>query len=87
VLVCVEDWPIPRSEQALAGFEPILIEMSSVHAIPSYFHKINSMLWPSSSVGIATDYGLDGSGSNPCGDEISARPDRPWPTQPPVQWV
>ena len=31
-----------------------------------------------SSVGIATDYGLDGPGSNPGGDEFSARPDRPW---------
>ena len=43
---------------------------------------------PGSSVGIATDYGLDGPGSNPSGDEIS-RPSRPalWPTQPPVQWV
>ena len=33
---------------------------------------------PGSSVGIATDYGLDGPRSNPGGDEISARPDRPW---------
>jgi len=43
---------------------------------------------PGSSVGIATDYGLDGSGSNPGGDEIF-RPSRPalGPTQPPVQWV
>ena len=41
-----------------------------------------------SSVGIATDYGLDGPGSNPGGDEIFL-PSRPvlWPTQPPVQWV
>ena len=41
-----------------------------------------------SSVGIATDYGLDGLGSNPFGDEIS-RPSRPslGPTQPPVKWV
>jgi hypothetical protein len=31
-----------------------------------------------SSVGVATDYGLDGPGSNPGGDEFSARPDRPW---------
>ena len=30
-------------------------------------------------VGIATDYGLDGPGSNPGGDEIfRTRPDRPW---------
>ena len=43
---------------------------------------------PGSSVGIATDYGLDGLGSNPGGDEIF-RPSRPalWPTQPPVKWV
>jgi len=33
---------------------------------------------PSGSVGIATDYGLDGPGSNPVWDEFSARPDRPW---------
>jgi len=43
---------------------------------------------PGSSVGIATDYGLDGPGSNPGGDEIF-RPFRSamGPTQPPVQWV
>ena len=32
---------------------------------------------PGSSVGIATDYGLDGPGSNPGGGRFSARPDRP----------
>jgi len=43
---------------------------------------------PGSSVGIATDYGLDGSGSNPGRDEIF-RPSRPAlrSTQPPVKWV
>jgi len=43
---------------------------------------------PGSSVGIATDYGLDGRGSNPGGDEIF-RPSRPalGPTQLPVKWV
>jgi len=41
-----------------------------------------------SSVGIATDYGLDGPGSNPSGDEFF-RPSRPAlrPIQPPVKWV
>ena len=41
-----------------------------------------------SSVGTATDNGLDGPGSNPGGDEIF-RPSRSalGPTQPPVQWV
>ena len=40
-----------------------------------------------SSVGIATDYGLDGPGSNPSGDEIF-RPSRPalGPNQTPVQY-
>jgi len=43
---------------------------------------------PGSSVGIATDYGLDGPGLNPGGDEIF-RPSIPAlrPTQPPVKWV
>jgi len=31
-----------------------------------------------SSVGVATDCGLDGPGSNPGGTRFSARPDRPW---------
>ena len=51
-----------------------------------YIYKIAH--GPDSAVGIATDYGLDGPGSNPGGDEIF-RPFRPalGPTQPPVKWV
>ena len=43
---------------------------------------------PGSSVGIATDYGLDGPGSNPGGDKIFCL-SRPalGPTQAPLKWV
>ena len=50
--------------------------------------KYCSKSGPGSSVGIATDYGLDGPGSNPGGDEIFC-PSRLAlePTQPPAKWV
>ena len=53
-----------------------------------YVHIIKVRSGPGSSVGIATDYGLEGPGSNPGGDEIF-RPSRPalGSTQLPVQWV
>jgi len=54
--------------------------------IELYIHIYNC--GPGSSVGIVTDYGLDGPGLNPGGDEIF-RPSRPAlvSTKPPVQWV
>ena len=53
-----------------------------------YIHIHTYIFGSGSSVGIATDYGLDGPGSSPGGDVIF-RPSRPalGPTQPPVQWV
>ena len=59
-------------------------QLDALNFIMSLFHACG----PGSSVGIATDYGLDGPGSNPGGDEIFC-PCRPvlGPTQPPVQWV
>ena len=49
---------------------------------------IDILCGPGSSVGIAIYFGLDGSGSNPGGDEMF-RQSRPalGPTQPPVKWV
>jgi len=62
--------------------------------IPVYFitlvtsQQLYCISGPGSSVSIATDYGLDGPGSNPGVDEIF-RPSRPalGPTQAPVKWV
>ena len=52
------------------------------------FMTYSTSCGPGSSVGKATDYGLDGPRSNPGGDGILG-PSRPAlrPTQPPVQWV
>ena len=53
-----------------------------------YYYYYYYHYGPDSTVGIATDYVLDGPGSNPGGDEIfrSSRPAM-GPTQPPVKWV
>jgi len=62
-------------------------DFSRLHS-RNFCFRIIELDGPGSSVDIATDYGLDGSGSNPGGVEIF-RPSRPalGPTQPPVQRV
>ena len=63
--------------------------MTHVHVSYKYVHTIYIYVCgPGSSVGITTDYGLDGLGLNPSADEIFC-PSGPalWPTQPPVKWV
>jgi len=64
-----------------------------VKKFPTYYYYYYYLLTyllcgPSSSVGVVSDYGLDGPGSNPGGDEIF-RPSRlaRGATQPPVKWV
>ena len=64
------------------------VKLSSVLCLRDFKPLVQFYCGPGSSVGIATDCGLDCSGSNPGGDEIF-HPSRPAlePNQPPVQWV
>jgi len=75
---------------------PLCIEMYSTACYVAVYHSTvqynivyyTKICGPGTSVGIATDYGLDGLESNPGGQEIF-RPCRPvlGPTQPPVKWA
>jgi len=70
-------------------FLPYLSSSFACHYHPiMYYIFDNTTSLIGSSVGIATDYGLDGPGSNPGGDEIF-RPSRPdlRPIHPSVKWV
>ena len=68
---------------------PLLLDKFFTSKLDFKFKEETSKVCgPGSSVGIATDCGLDGPGSNAGGDDIF-RPSRPalGPTQPPVQLI
>ena len=71
-------WMPPSQGQSGRGLKPVSL-------LPQPITEVSG---PGSSVGIATDYGLDGPGSNPGVDEIfcTLRPAL-GPSQPPVKWV
>ena len=64
------------------------VTLKLLKGVYEFISVLSLLCGPGSSVGIATDYLLDGPGSNPGGDEIF-RPSIPalGPTQPPVKWV
>ena len=58
------------------------------HAVATLLTEPTGQGGPGCSVGIVTDYGLEGPGSNPGGDEIFCQSiSALGPTQPPVQCV
>jgi len=63
-------------------------DRSKTRCLNNNLMYVDQIIGPGSSVGRATNYGLDGPGSNPGGNE-NFRPFRPalGPTQPPVKWV
>jgi len=81
LLISVRDWVGPRA---------ILWPEGIIRMNFSFIILCNLYRWygPGSSVGIATDYRLDGLESNSGGDEFF-RPSRPvlGLTQPPIKWV
>ena len=78
--------PIVNCEQIVFWY--CLSNICGYQLSDHFSYVIVSEYGPGSSVGIVTDYGLGGLGSNPGGDEIF-RPSRPalGPTELPVQWV
>ena len=76
--------------QTIKSPRKTILEVESIIDIapPLFILQIYPMVWPGSSVGIATDYGLEDPGSNPGGDEIFL-PSRPalGPNQHPVKCV
>ena len=88
--VCHLHWNHERHELLVILRSHAYIVLGSVFVYRRRFYNYTKLsvtvCGPGSSVGIATDYGLEGPGSNPGGDEIF-RPSRPAlePTQPPVK--
>jgi len=82
-----DEWLVSRNLRFASGKESQYVTNLIVY-IRNFVNAPNKRSGPGCSVGIATDYGLDGPGSNPRGDEIF-RPSRPvlGPTQPRVKWV
>ena len=74
-----------RKKDCKTKCESRAIQNATAHVYVGIKNDYVQRSGPGSSVDIATDYGLEGSGSNPSGDEIF-RPSRPalGPTQPPV---
>ena len=65
-----------------------LMLLSFNNNVEKLFKMYLSFCGPGISVGIVSDYGLDGPGLNPGGDEIFHLSRLALgPTQPPVQWV
>ena len=76
-----------REQFRLTSFK-VFCSVHSVHKDTFFIPTTCTRCEPGSSVSIATDYGLDGPGSNPGWDEIFRR-SRPAlePIQPPVKWA
>jgi len=61
-----------EAPNCIVSTHPLLFPPSwtPLQAVPNFCTHLNPESGPGTSVRIATDYGLDGPGSNPGGDEI-----------------
>ena len=76
-----EEFEAPRFEYNLHMKVVSLSDVSTSHLYPPGNITGTHFCYRSgSSVGIVTDYGLDGPGSNASEDEIFRHPDQPWGT-------
>jgi len=69
---------IPQSQRIFTMTAAVTCVLRETHGPCILIMILSHLRGPGSSVGIATDYGLVGPGSNPDGDEIFRRPNRPW---------